>query len=81
MVYVNNNNNNNNKIQYSCSRKVITSNLDSDTETGGYILEETNTRWKVHLGNDCTVYNIYVPIYNTDTNSWIFPPQLINNVP
>ena len=55
-------------------------NLDSDTEIGGCILKETNTRWEIHLGDNRTVY-IHVPIYNNDTNSWIFPHQLINNVP
>ena len=70
-------------IVYSCCGKVIMKNLYSDTEIGGYILEETNTRWKVHLGNGCTVYiYIYTPVYNADTNSSrTFPPQLINNVP
>ena len=77
-VYINNNNNNN-MIWYSCCGKVIIRNLDSDTEIGGYILEETNTRWKVQLDDNCTVY-ILIPIHNKNTNSWIFPHQIINNV-
>ena len=40
-VEVYNHNNSNNIIKYSCCGKVIITNLDSDTEIGGYILEET----------------------------------------
>ena len=65
-VYVNNNNNS--MVKYSCCGKVIIRNLDTDSEIGGYILEETNTRWKVQPADNHTVY-ILVPIYNKDTNS------------
>ena len=81
-VYVkNNNNNHNNKIRYYCCGKVIIRNLDSETEIGGYILEETITWWKVHLANNRVVY-IPCPIYNAYTNNWICPTPLnINTVP
>ena len=56
-------------------------NLDSDTKIKCYILEETTTRWKVQLADNCTVYIPY-PTYNNYTNNQIFPTQLnINIVP
>ena len=63
------NNNNNDKIWYSCCGKVIIVNGDTETEIIGYILEETNTYWKVELPNNCTTVHMLAPEYCSDTNS------------
>ena len=80
-VYVNNNNNNNkDMIRYSCCGKVILFNLDRNREITGYVLKETNTHWSVQL-TDNRIVTIWCPIYNKDTNNWIFPSFDINRVP
>ena len=42
------------------------------------MLEETTTRWKIHLANNRTVY-IPCPTCNNYTNNWIFPTPLNTN--
>ena len=78
-VYLINNNNNNNKVPYSCCGKVIIMNLDNDREIIGYILEETNTQWKIQL-MDYRIVFMLVPTYYTLLFVYLFPKLIIYHI-